>query len=356
MNIKTTLLPKEKLKALYSDPLKLQFGRNFTDYMFTLSFNRKLGWNNPEIKPYQPLVLDPAANVFHYSQEVFEGQKAYRSSDGRVLLFRPDENAKRLNNSMRRICIPEIPVEDILQAICELVKLEERWIPTIEGCSLYVRPTVIGTEAALGVKASDEYLFYIILSPVGPYFPEGFNPVGLWVSDSFTRAALGGTGEAKTGGNYAASLLASQQAKDRGYSQVLWLDAKDHRYIEEVGAMNIFFVIDNVLVTPPLSGSILSGITRKSVLKLAEDIGIRAEERQLTIDELVDGIKFQKVTEVFGAGTAAVVSPVNKISYKGQEYLVGKKAGPWAKKFFETLTGIQTGKLPDKRGWVYQVK
>jgi branched-chain amino acid aminotransferase len=356
MNIKTTLLPKEKLKALYSDPLKLLFGRNFTDYMFTLSFNRKLGWHNAEIKPYQPLVLDPAANVFHYSQEVFEGQKAYMSSDGKILLFRPEENAKRLNNSMRRICMPEIPVDDILQAICELVKLEERWIPTADGCSLYIRPTVIGTEAALGVKASDEYLFYIILSPVGPYFPEGFNPVGLWVSDSFTRAALGGTGEAKTGGNYAASLLASQQAKDRGYSQVLWLDAKDHRYIEEVGAMNIFFVIDNVLVTPPLSGSILSGITRKSVLKLADDIGIRAEERQLTIDELVDGIKFQKVTEVFGAGTAAVVSPVSKISYKGQEYVIGKKAGPWAKKFFETLTGIQTGKLPDKRGWVYQVK
>ncbi|MDO9391259.1 MAG: branched-chain amino acid aminotransferase [bacterium] len=356
MNIQTTLLPKEKLKALYADPLKLQFGRTFTDYMFTMPYNRKLGWHNPEIKPYQSLNLDPAANVLHYSQEVFEGQKAYKSPDGRILLFRPDENAKRLNNSMRRICMPEIPVEDIIQAVSELVKLEQRWIPTAEGCSLYIRPTVIGTEAALGVKASDEYLFYIILSPVGPYFPEGFNPVGLWVSDSFTRAALGGTGEAKTGGNYAASMLASQQAKDRGYSQVLWLDAKDHRYIEEVGAMNIFFVIENVLVTPPLSGSILSGITRKSVLKLAEDIGIRAEQRQLTIDELVDGIKFQKVTEIFGAGTAAVVSPVGKLSYKGQEYVVGKKAGPWSKKFFDTLTGIQTGKLPDKHGWVHQVK
>lgn len=356
MNIKTTLLPKEKLKPLYPDPLKLLFGRTFTDYMFTLSYNRKQGWHDPEIKPYQPLALDPAANVLHYSQEVFEGQKAYKAPDGRILLFRPEENAKRLNNSLRRICMPEIPVEDVIQAVCELVKLEERWIPTAEGCSLYIRPTVIGTEAALGVRPSDEYLFYIILSPVGPYFPEGFNPVGLWVSDSFTRAALGGTGEAKTGGNYAASLFASQQAKDRGYSQVLWLDAKDHRYIEEVGAMNIFFVIDNVLVTPPLSGSILSGITRKSVLKLAEDVGIRAEQRQMTIDELVDGIKFQKVTEVFGAGTAAVISPVGKISFKGQEYIVGKKAGPWSKKLYDTLTGIQNGKLPDKHGWVYQVK
>ena len=356
MNIQTTPLPKEKLKALYSDPLKLQFGRTFTDYMFTMSFNRKLGWHNPEIKPYQPLALDPAANVLHYSQEVFEGQKAYKASDGNILLFRPEENAKRLNNSMRRICMPEIPVEDILQAVCELVKLEERWIPAAEGCSLYIRPTVIGTEAALGVKASDEYLFYIILSPVGPYFPEGFNPVGLWVSDSFTRAALGGTGEAKTGGNYAASLLASQQAKDRGYSQVLWLDAKDHSYIEEVGAMNIFFVIENVLVTPPLSGSILSGITRRSVLRLAEDLGLRTEQRLITIDELVDGIRFQKVTEVFGAGTAAVISPVGKISYKGQEYLVGNQAGPWSNKLYQTLVGIQTGRLPDKHGWVYQVK
>lgn len=356
MNIKTTLLPKEKLKPLYPDPLKLQFGRTFTDYMFTVSFNRKLGWHTPEIKPYQPLALDPAANVLHYSQEVFEGLKAYKAPDGRILLFRPEENAKRLNNSLRRICMPEIPVEDILQAVCELVKLEERWIPTAEGCSLYIRPTVIGTEAALGVRPSDEYLFYVILSPVGPYFPEGFNPVGLWVSDSFSRAVLGGTGEAKTGGNYAASLFASQQAKDRGYSQVLWLDAKEHRFIEEVGAMNIFFVIDSVLVTPPLSGSILSGITRRSVLKLAEDIGLRTEQRLMTIDELMDGIRFQKVTEVFGAGTAAVISPVGKINYKGQEYLVGNQAGPWSKKLYDTLTGIQTGKLPDKHGWVYQVK
>jgi branched-chain amino acid aminotransferase len=356
MNIQKTILPAEKLKPLYPDPLKLLFGRLFTDYMFTMPYNRKQGWHNPEIKPYQPLPLDPAANVLHYSQEVFEGQKAYKTKSGELLLFRPDENAKRLNNSLRRMCMPEIPTDDIIQAVSELVKLEERWIPMAEGCSLYIRPTVIGTEAALGVRAADEYLFYVILSPVGPYFPEGFNPVGLWVSDSYTRAALGGTGEAKTGGNYAATLLASQQAKERGYSQVLWLDAKEHRYIEEVGAMNIFFIIDGVLVTPPLSGSILNGITRRSVLKLADDLGIRSEQRLITIDEVVDGIKFQKVTEVFGAGTAAVISPVGKISYKGQEYSVGKKAGPWAKKFFDTLTGIQTGKLEDKYGWALKIK
>lgn len=356
MEIAKILRPEGQIKPLYDDPLKLVFGRTFTDHMFAMPYHRDRGWHAPEIKPYQPLMLDPAANVLHYSQEVFEGQKAYKSGSGELLLFRPEENAKRLNNSLRRMCMPEIPIEMILQAVDELVKTEQRWIPTAPGCSLYIRPTVIGTEAALGVRPSEEYLFYIILSPVGPYFPEGFRPVSLWVSDSFTRAALGGTGEAKTGGNYAASLLASQQAKERGYSQVLWLDAREHRYIEEVGAMNIFFVIDNVLVTPPLSGSILNGITRRSVLKLAEDIGIRAEQRQLTIDELVDGIRFRKVTEVFGAGTAAVISPVGKICYKGQEYSVGDEPGPWSRKFFDTLTGIQTGQLVDKHGWVHRIK
>jgi branched-chain amino acid aminotransferase len=355
MDIKKNLLPEGQLKPLYDDPLKLVFGRTFTDHMFTMAFDRARGWHNPEIKPYQPLMLDPAANVLHYSQEVFEGQKAYKSKSGQLLLFRPEENAKRLNNSLRRMCMPEIPPELILLAVDELVKQEQRWIPDAPGCSLYIRPAVIGTEAALGVRPAEEYLFFIILSPVGPYFPEGFRPVSLWVSDSFTRAAMGGTGEAKTGGNYAASLLASQQAKERGYSQVLWLDARDHRYIEEVGAMNIFFVIDNVLVTPPLSGSILNGITRRSVLKLAEDIGIRAEQRQLTIDELVEGIRFRKVTEVFGAGTAAVISPVGKICYKGQEYTVGEEPGVWSQKFFDTLTGIQTGQLDDKYGWVHRI-
>jgi branched-chain amino acid aminotransferase len=356
MDIKQTLLPQDRLKPLYADALKLVFGRQFTDHMFAMQWDKARGWHDPEIKPYGPLALDPACNVLHYSQEVFEGMKAYKSPSGEVLLFRPDENARRLNTSLRRICMPEIPPEDFLQAVCELVKLEQRWIPTAEGCSLYIRPAVIGTEAALGVRPSDQYLFFVILSPVGPYFPEGFNPVGLWVSDNHVRAAMGGTGEAKTGGNYAGSLFASQQAKERGYSQVLWLDAKDRRYIEEVGAMNIFFVLDGVLITPPLSGSILNGVTRRSVLKLAEDVGIRAEQRQITIDEVVDGIKYRKLTECFGAGTAAVISPVGKISYKGQEFVIGNESGPWSKKLFDTLTGIQTGKLPDKHDWVYKVQ
>ena len=355
MDIRKTLLPQDKLKPLYPDPLKLVFGRQFTDHMFAMQWDKAGGWHNPEIRPYGPLPLDPAANVLHYGQEVFEGMKAYKSPNGEILLFRPDENARRMNTSLRRICMPEIPADDFIQAICELVKAEQRWIPTAEGCSLYIRPAVIGTEAALGVRPADQYLFFVILSPVGPYFPEGFNPVGLWVSDNYVRAALGGTGEAKTGGNYAASLFASQQAKERGYSQVLWLDAKERRYIEEVGAMNIFFVLDNVLITPPLSGSILNGVTRRSVLKLADDIGIRAEQRQISIDEVMDGITHRKLTECFGAGTAAVISPVGKISYKGLEYVIGSEAGPWSTKLYQTLTGIQTGKLPDKHGWVYKV-
>ncbi len=356
MDIKRTLLDGDKLKPLFQDPLKLVFGRNFTDYMFTMEHTADKGWHNAEIKPYQPLMLDPAANVLHYSQEVFEGQKAYKSSGNEILLFRPLENARRMSHSLKRMCMPEIPEESYLQAECELLKLEERWIPKAVGASLYIRPAVISTEAALGVKPADRYLFFIILSPVGPYFQEGFNPVGLWVSDNYTRAAQGGTGEAKTGGNYAGTLLASKIAKDKGCSQVLWLDAVEHKYVEEVGAMNIFFIIDNKLVTPKLSGSILQGITRKSVLQIAEDLGIVPEERQISIDELVEGIENKKISEAFGAGTAAVISPVGRISYKDKEYVISQETGPWAKKFFDTLTGIQYGEKEDKYGWVYKVQ
>jgi branched-chain amino acid aminotransferase len=223
------------------------------------------------------------------------------------------------------------------------------------GSSLYIRPAAVSTEAALGVKPAESYLFFIILSPSGPYFAEGFNPVGLWVSDSYTRAAVGGTREAQTGGNYAGTLLASKIAKDRGFSQVLWLDALEHRYVEEVGAMNIFFVVDGKLVTPKLTGSILQGITRKSILQISSDLGIAAEERSITIDEVVEGIRSGKVTEAFGAGTAAVVSPVGKIGYRDEVHVISEKAGPWSRKLFDTLTGIQYGKLPDKYGWVYRV-
>ncbi|MCU0236606.1 MAG: branched-chain amino acid aminotransferase [Acidobacteria bacterium] len=357
MKIARELIASDKLKPLFDDPLKLPFGRQFTDHMFTMEYSPDGHWGQARIKPYGPLVLDPSANVFHYSQEIFEGQKAYLSPKGDILMFRPEENARRLNRSLRRMCMPEIPEAVVLEAECELLKVEKRWVPAKKGASLYIRPTVIGTEAALGIKPSSSYLFYIILSPVGPYFKEGFNPVSLWVSDTYSRAGSGGTGEAKTGGNYAGSLLATREATQKGYSQVLWLDAGEHRYVEEVGAMNIFFVIDGKLVTPALGGTILHGITRKSVLELAAELGIASEERRITIEEVVDGIDSGKVTEVFGAGTAAVISPVGKIAFRGVDRVVnGNQTGPWAQKFFAALTGIQYGELADRRGWVYTVQ
>lgn len=358
MEIKKELLPPEKLKTLFDDPMKLEFGKTFTDYMFTMEYTKEEGWKNPKVEPYHPLVLEPATMMFHYSQAAFEGQKAYKSPRDEILLFRPLENAKRMNFSLERMCIPEIPEELFLHAECELLKLEKRWIPAQKGTSLYIRPTVIPTEVIVGpIRASDEYLFFIILTPVGPFFKEGFNPIGLLADKFYSRAAPGGTGEAKTGGNYAASIAASQVAKNKGYSQVLWLDSKEHRYVEEVGAMNIFFVIDNRLVTPPLTGTILPGITRKSVLEMADDLGIETEEKLISIDEIVEGIKHGKVTEIFGAGTAAVISPVGRINYNDKEYIVNNnKTGYWAKKFFDTLTGIQYGELEDKYGWAYKVK
>jgi branched-chain amino acid aminotransferase len=357
MKINLELIAPEKLKPLFDDPLKLPFGRYFTDYMFTMEYTLAQGWSNPCIKPYQPLILEPSANVFHYSQEVFEGQKAYQSGKGDIIMFRPLENARRFNRSLQRLCMPEIDENIFLEAECQLLKLEKRWIPKQKGASLYIRPAVIGTEPALGIKASSSYLFFIILSPVGPYFKEGFNPVSLGVSDTYSRAGEGGTGEAKTGGNYAGSLLASRAATQKGYSQVLWLDAAEHRFVEEVGAMNIFFVLDGKLVTPALDGTILHGITRKSVLELAPGLGIKAEERKIAIQEVIDGIQSGKLSEIFGAGTAAVISPVGKIGYQGRDYIVNQeRTGPWAKKFFDTLIGLQYGEIPDKFGWVYKVE
>lgn len=355
MEIKRTLLPPELLKPLFKNALTLPFGRNFTDYMFTMEHFGKGEWANPEIKPYQSLTLDPAASVLHYSQEVFEGQKAYKTADGRILLFRPRKNAARMNLSLRRMCMPEIREETFIEAESEMVKLEERWIPGEKGAALYIRPTAIATEPALGVRPSGQYLFYIILSPVGSYFQEGFKPISLWVCIDYSRAGAGGTGEAKTGGNYAASMLANQNAREKGFDQVLWLDAEKREYVEELSAMNIFFVIRDRLVTPALSGNILHGITRESILEMSADLGIEAEERRVSIREIVEGIDSGEVSEVFTAGTAAVVTPVGRIHFQGKDHLVGEETGPWTRKMSDTLTGIQYGEIADPYGWVYAV-
>lgn len=357
MEIKKEILPSEKRKPLPPDPTRLEFGRTFTDHMFTMEYTPAHGWANGEIKPYQPLVLDPATMMFHYSQAVFEGQKAYLSPREEILLFRPLENARRIRRSMQRMAIPEIDEDNFLQAECELLKVEKRWIPQVKGTSLYIRPVVIPTEPLIGsIRASETYLFYIILSPAGFLFKEGMKPIGLLAEKNYTRASAGGTGEAKTPGNYSGTILVSRMAAEKGCSQVLWLDAKEHRYIEEVGTNNIFFVIDGKLLTPALTGTILPGVTRKSVLEMAGDLGIAAEERALSIEELIEGIASGRVTEAFGAGTGAVINPVGWIHYEGRKHAIkGNDIGPWTKKLYDTLTGIQCGMLDDKFGWVYRV-
>ncbi|KKM61008.1 hypothetical protein LCGC14_1536050 [marine sediment metagenome] len=357
MEIEKSFLSSDKLKPLPRDATQLEFGKTFTDYMFTMEYRFGEGWTHAEIKPYQPLALEPAAMIFHYSQAVFEGQKAYRSADDDILLFRPYENARRINRSMVRLGMSTIPEDIFVQAECELLKVEKRWIPTQKGTSLYIRPVVIATEALIGaIQPSDSYLFFIILSPVGFFYREGFNPVKLIVEKDYTRAASGGTGEAKTGGNYAGTIVATQNANRKGYSQVLWLDAKERRHVEEVGTNNIFFVIDDKLVTPPLTGTILPGVTRKSVLEMADDLDIATEERLISIEEVVTGIESGRVKEAFGSGTAAVISPVGIISYNDKEYVINNnETGVWTQRFFDILTGIQYGELEDKYGWSYKV-
>lgn len=335
----------------------LGFGRIFTDHMFIMDYTKGKGWHDPRIVPYQDLVLSPAAMVFHYGQEMFEGLKAYKGDDGKSYLFRPDMNGKRTNATNKRLCIPELPVDDFVQAVKAVVKEDEDWIPTEPGTSLYVRPFIIATEPFLGVDVSETFMFIIILSPSGAYYEEGLAPVGIWIEDDYVRAVRGGMGFAKTGGNYAASLAAQVKAHDDGYSQVLWLDGVERKYIEEVGAMNIFFKIDGTVVTPMLSGSILPGITRDSVLTLCREWGIPTEERKISVEELLEAQKNGKLEEVFGTGTAAVISPVGKLRYKDEVMTIsGGEIGPLSQKIYDTVTGIQLGKIEDKHGWRVEVK
>ncbi|MBK5276102.1 MAG: branched-chain amino acid aminotransferase [Desulfuromonadales bacterium] len=353
MEYKVLPLPVEKMKDKIKDESQLGFGKHFTDRMLIVEWKAGQGWFDARIEPYGPFTMDPACAVLHYAQEIFEGLKAYKWADGRVALFRPEMNARRFNQSGERMCMPAVPEELFLKGIEQLVSLEQEWIPTAPETSLYIRPTMIAMDPVLGVKPSDHYYFYVILSPVGAYYAAGFNPIGIMVEDHFVRAVPGGTGEAKTGGNYASSLMAALEAKKKGFDQVLWLDGRERRYIEEVGAMNMFFAYGTKIVTAPLTGSILSGVTRDSVLKLAPTLGYEVEERQIDVNDLMADIRAGKVTEAFGSGTAAVITPVGKLCYKDEcLQLTGGQVGEITQRLYDTLTGIQTGKIADTFGWV----
>ncbi len=340
--------PKQK-----PDENNLGFGLHYSDHMFQMDYAPDLGWHKPRIEPYAPFVLDPATMVLHYGQGIFEGLKAYRTDSGKIQLFRPRDNFNRLNYSARKLCIPEIDVDFVLKALKELLRVEKDWVPSAPGTSLYIRPTIIATDPFLGVRASNTYRFFIIFSPVGAYYPEGFNPIKILVTREHVRAVRGGVGDTKTMGNYAASLLAGQKAHDAGYTQVLWLDGVEQKYVEEVGAMNIFFVIDNVLVTPELSGSILPGITRNSVLQLAKQWDMEVSERRISIDEVIEANQAGTLTEIFGSGTAAVISPVGELKYEDQIVSIGEgQVGPVAQKFFDAIMDIQYSRTEDTMGWI----
>ncbi len=340
-------------KEKYTDESTLGFGRFFTDHMFEVTYTKDKGWHNAEILPYHRLSLDPASSVLHYAQEIFEGMKAYRTDDNQILLFRAKDNCARLNRSAQRICMPEIDIDFNYKAIKTLVDLERDWVPSSEGSSLYLRPTMIANDETLGVKAASNYLYYIICSPSGAYYKDGLSPINIKVEDKYVRAVRGGTGEAKTGGNYAASIKAGDEAVKQGFSQVLWLDGEEMKYVEEVGAMNMMFLIDNKLVTAKLNGSILPGITRDSVLTLARDMGITVEERKIAVEELVDAGKSGRLTEAFGTGTAAVISPVGMLAYKNEQVIINnRKIGELSMNLYNTLTGIQRGRIKDKFGWI----
>jgi len=358
MEIKIQPAAAGQRHAKPADESKLVFGKTFSDHMFILNYvASKGGWKDARIVPYQELSLDPAAMVLHYGQGIFEGLKAYRCPDGRIQLFRPEKNMERLNRSAARMCMPEIEVKWQMEILEALLKLEVDWIPHSVGSSLYIRPTMIASEAALGVRPAQEYLYYISTGPVGAYYPEGFNPIRIYVTSDYVRAVQGGVGEAKTMANYAASLYAQEVAKKKGYTQVLWLDAVERSYVEEVGTMNIFFRLEDELITPPLSGSILPGITRDSVIHLAQHWGLKVTERRIAIKEVVAGLESGKVQEIFGTGPAAVVSPVGEICYKDQCYQVTNgKVGEWAHKFYEEIVGIQYGEKKDPFGWTRVVK
>ena len=352
IQITRTQTPKVKPQ----DEGKLGFGKIFTDHMFLMNYETGKGWVDPRIVPYGDFSLDPAAMVLHYGQAIFEGTKCYRRQDGGLQLFRPMDNLRRMSRSAKRLCMPELDEALAFEGLKQLLDIEKDWVPHQAGTSLYIRPTMISLDAQLGVHAAHSYLFYIILSPVGAYYAQGLAPVGMYVEDAYVRAVRGGVGFAKCAGNYAASILAGQIAEEKGYAQVLWLDGVEQKYVEEVGSMNMMFAYGDKIVTPALNGSILPGITRDSVITLGRQLGYTVEESRLAIADIFQDIKDGKLTEAFGTGTAAVISPVGELCWKGEKLTVGDgKIGPVAQKLYDTLTGIQYGRLPDENQWIVKL-
>ncbi|MBE6855640.1 MAG: branched-chain amino acid aminotransferase [Ruminococcus sp.] len=344
------------LKAKPADETQLGFGKVFTDYMFVMDYDTGEGWHDGRIVPYAPISLSPASMCLHYGQEVFEGMKAYRTKEGNIQLFRPEENFKRLNQSNERLVIPHLDETLALEGLKALLEVEKDWVPSAPGTSLYIRPFIIAVDPFLGVRPGDKYMFIIILSPSGAYYASGLNPVSIYVENKYVRAVRGGMGFAKTGGNYAASLIGQDEAHKQNYSQVLWLDGVEQKYIEEVGAMNIFFVIGDEVVTPELQGSILPGITRKSTIELCKSWGMKVSERRISIQEIADAYDRGELKEVFGTGTAAVISPVGHLKWNDKVMEInGNKIGAISQKLYDTMTGIQWGELDDPFNWVVKL-
>jgi branched-chain amino acid aminotransferase len=339
------------------DPDTLVFGKTFTDHMFLMNYDAGQGWHDARIVPYGPVPFELSSMVFHYAQEIFEGMKAYRTPEGKVQLFRPIENARRFNNSCDRLCVPKIDEDFFVEAVKALVKVDADWVPDKLGTSLYIRPFVVATDCSLGVHASHSYLFAIICCPVGSYYKEGINPVKIYVESEDVRAVKGGTGYAKCGGNYAASIRAGERAEQNGYSQVLWLDGVHRKYVEEVGSMNVLFKVDGTVITPALTGSVLPGITRKSCLELLRDWGVPVEERLITAEELFQAADDGKLEEAWGSGTAAVVSPIGELGMGDKRVVIGGgQIGHLTQRLYDTLTGIQWGTEPDPYGWTVPVE
>ena len=352
MNKSDIKIEKTNQPKIKPPPSDMLFGKNFSDHMFTMEYSADKGWYDPKIVPYGNISLSPAAMVFHYGQELFEGLKAYRTEAGKIQLFRPEKNVARMNWTCDRLCIPELDPEFTLEAIKEVVRFDSDWVPSEPEYSLYIRPVLFATDPFIGVRPSSTYLFLIILSPVGAYYPEGINPVKIYVETEYVRAVKGGLGFAKAGANYAASLKAQGKAKEKGYAQVMWLDGVERKYIDEVGTMNVFFAMNNKIITPSLDGSILPGVTRDSVIHLLKDWGYTVEERKLALAEIVEANANGTLSEAFGTGTAAVISPIGELNDSGNKININNgEIGPLARKLYDTLTGIQWGKIEDKYGW-----